>query len=254
MHRGQGPTRSVFVEFWDIGGRATYERSRSVFYGAYNGLVLVHDLTNRKSYANLRRWIAEVTLPSVGNETGAVAGSVLSNAVTGSAASPYAPVSGQTPDRRGLKERHAYRAATTEPDAARASDVLPVLIVGTHLDQAGTAARDASVSEETLGESIEVVRRRRIGPAPHARRPTRCPPQNCLSCDWLTPGCSVMRTVTAFLDRVVAAPLYVTPRSGSPGGYIGTVGVGIGPRPDDAIAVHIAGASPTLWRRSAPPT
>lgn len=80
------------MEFWDVGGSKKYVLSRSVFYQGINGekqrapptsgsspslssitdderhaqpatppgIVLVFDLSNRKSYNNLRQWIREL--------------------------------------------------------------------------------------------------------------------------------------------------------------------------------------------------
>ena len=49
-----------FVEWFDVGGHRRYSGSRSMFYRGVDGLLLVFDLTNRKSYNNLARWIREV--------------------------------------------------------------------------------------------------------------------------------------------------------------------------------------------------
>uniref|UniRef100_A0A5K3EL10 Rab-like protein 3 n=1 Tax=Mesocestoides corti TaxID=53468 RepID=A0A5K3EL10_MESCO len=50
-----------FVEFWDIGGSARHANTRSVFYDGLHGIILVHDLTNKKSETNLKKWLAELT-------------------------------------------------------------------------------------------------------------------------------------------------------------------------------------------------
>jgi Rab-like protein 3 len=44
---------TVFAEFWDIGGSQRYEESRRMFFQDVDGLLLVHDLSNRKSHDNL---------------------------------------------------------------------------------------------------------------------------------------------------------------------------------------------------------
>jgi len=58
--------REFFVEFIDIGGSPKHENTRGILYSQVNGIILVHDLTNRKSLANLRKWVKEV-LSSVSN-------------------------------------------------------------------------------------------------------------------------------------------------------------------------------------------
>lgn len=57
---GMPGAKTFFLEFWDIGGSANHEMSRSIFYNSVNGLILVHDLTNKKSFLNLRKWLSEV--------------------------------------------------------------------------------------------------------------------------------------------------------------------------------------------------
>ncbi|VDO09870.1 unnamed protein product [Rodentolepis nana] len=50
-----------FVEYWDIGGSANHENTQQVFYDNVHGIILVHDLTNKKSEANLSKWLAAIT-------------------------------------------------------------------------------------------------------------------------------------------------------------------------------------------------
>ncbi|XP_046743190.1 rab-like protein 3 [Diprion similis] len=52
--------RRYFIELWDIGGSQNHQNTRSVFYNPTNGIILVHDLTNRKSQQNLQKWLQEV--------------------------------------------------------------------------------------------------------------------------------------------------------------------------------------------------
>ena len=49
-----------FSELFDIGGSHGHRNSRHVFYNNYQGIILVHDLTNRKSQQNLERWLREI--------------------------------------------------------------------------------------------------------------------------------------------------------------------------------------------------
>ncbi|XP_070568181.1 rab-like protein 3 isoform X2 [Ptychodera flava] len=57
---GTPSQKTHFIEFWDVGGSANHIKSRHIFYNPVHGLILVHDLTNRKSHLNLRKWLAEV--------------------------------------------------------------------------------------------------------------------------------------------------------------------------------------------------
>ncbi|KAL5010096.1 hypothetical protein ScPMuIL_012401 [Solemya velum] len=52
--------KTFFVELWDVGGSTSHQNSRSIFYNPVHGMILVHDLTNRKSHQNLGKWLAEV--------------------------------------------------------------------------------------------------------------------------------------------------------------------------------------------------
>lgn len=51
---------TYFIELWDVGGSSNHRRSRAIFYNQVHGILLVHDLTNRKSKQNLRKWLVEV--------------------------------------------------------------------------------------------------------------------------------------------------------------------------------------------------
>lgn len=57
---GTKEQKTFFLEFWDIGGSQIHRNARSVFYYPCHGAILVHDLTNRKSEKNLRKWVREI--------------------------------------------------------------------------------------------------------------------------------------------------------------------------------------------------
>lgn len=57
---GTSDQKTYFIELWDIGGRPSYANTRHMFYNSVNGIILVHDLTNRKSHENLSKWLLEV--------------------------------------------------------------------------------------------------------------------------------------------------------------------------------------------------
>eukprot|EP00922_Rhytidocystis_sp_ex-Travisia-forbesii_P049617 GHVS01073836.1.p1 GENE.GHVS01073836.1~~GHVS01073836.1.p1 ORF type:complete len:409 (+),score=101.53 GHVS01073836.1:1480-2706(+) len=48
------------TEFWEIGGSQSYSAARNIFYGGVNGVLLLYDMTNRKSYHNLLCWLLEL--------------------------------------------------------------------------------------------------------------------------------------------------------------------------------------------------
>lgn len=51
---------SYWIELWDVGGNNYHTNSRKCLYNQHNGIILVHDLSNRKSGLNLTRWLSEV--------------------------------------------------------------------------------------------------------------------------------------------------------------------------------------------------
>eukprot|EP00096_Caligus_rogercresseyi_P009202 TRINITY_DN3084_c0_g1_i1.p2 TRINITY_DN3084_c0_g1~~TRINITY_DN3084_c0_g1_i1.p2 ORF type:complete len:228 (+),score=46.14 TRINITY_DN3084_c0_g1_i1:163-846(+) len=57
---GTPQQKSYFIELIDVGGSHSHRNSRKVFYGVAHGIILVHDLTNKKSDQNLRKWLHEV--------------------------------------------------------------------------------------------------------------------------------------------------------------------------------------------------
>ncbi|XP_011300519.1 rab-like protein 3 isoform X1 [Fopius arisanus] len=52
--------KRYFIELWDVGGSQSHKNTRHVFYNPTNGIILVHDLSNRKSQQNLQKWLEEV--------------------------------------------------------------------------------------------------------------------------------------------------------------------------------------------------
>ncbi|XP_074603093.1 rab-like protein 3 [Brevipalpus obovatus] len=68
FNEGTPNHRSCLIELWDVGGYKTHSLARSIFYDSYQGIILVHDLTNRKSYLNLRQWLGEVLTASDGTQ------------------------------------------------------------------------------------------------------------------------------------------------------------------------------------------
>ncbi|KAK0090182.1 hypothetical protein PV325_002607 [Microctonus aethiopoides] len=58
--QGTPNQKTYFIELWDIGGSQNHQNCRHVFYNATNGIILVHDLSNRKSQQNLQKWLQQV--------------------------------------------------------------------------------------------------------------------------------------------------------------------------------------------------
>ncbi|CAH1364884.1 rab-like protein 3 [Tenebrio molitor] len=57
---GTKEQKTYFIEFWDVGGSNNHRNTRHVFYNPCHGVILVHDLTNRKSEVNLHKWLQEL--------------------------------------------------------------------------------------------------------------------------------------------------------------------------------------------------
>jgi len=67
FQEGTQQQKSFFVELWDVGGSHSQRNTRHVFFHTVHGIILVHDLANRKSCHNLGRWLAEVTRAESGS-------------------------------------------------------------------------------------------------------------------------------------------------------------------------------------------
>ncbi|KAJ4715536.1 Ras-related small GTP-binding family protein [Melia azedarach] len=52
--------RDFFVELWDISGHERYKDCRTVFYSQINGVIFVHDLSQRRTKTSLQKWAAEI--------------------------------------------------------------------------------------------------------------------------------------------------------------------------------------------------
>ncbi|GAB1602795.1 rab-like protein 3 isoform X2 [Argonauta hians] len=56
---GTHAERTYFVELWETGGSKQHENSRYIFWNVIHGIILVYDLTNKKSHSNLRKWLCQ---------------------------------------------------------------------------------------------------------------------------------------------------------------------------------------------------
>lgn len=131
IHEFKG--RPYYIEFWDLGGSKKYAESRGVVFNhlSINGLILVHDLTNRKSYKNIGLWIKQV----IGSDS----------------------FKWKVDDGEGGFATHKDRH-TLELDTYNGP--LPVLIVGTMADLAAREQR--SYKTKAISNQPEVVERHSI--------------------------------------------------------------------------------------------
>ncbi|EYU31099.1 hypothetical protein ABFS82_08G234300 [Erythranthe guttata] len=52
--------RDFFIELWDISGHERYKDCRSLFYSQINGVIFVHDFSQRRTKSSLQKWAAEI--------------------------------------------------------------------------------------------------------------------------------------------------------------------------------------------------
>lgn len=52
--------RDFFIELWDISGHERYKDCRSLFYSQINGVMFVHDLSQRRTKTGLQKWASEI--------------------------------------------------------------------------------------------------------------------------------------------------------------------------------------------------
>ncbi|XP_017638109.1 small GTPase LIP1 isoform X2 [Gossypium arboreum] len=52
--------RVFFIELWDVSGHERYKGCRSLFYSQLNGVIFVHDLSQRRTKTSLQKWAAEI--------------------------------------------------------------------------------------------------------------------------------------------------------------------------------------------------
>lgn len=114
--------RRYFIELWDVGGSQNHKNTRSVFYNPTNGIILVHDLTNRKSQQNLQKWLEEVLNRD-----------------------------GTSPKSKSFED--------FDPEKFVGSTQIPILVVGTKFDlisevKSNVHRRSATIAEECGAEEI----------------------------------------------------------------------------------------------------
>jgi len=108
--------KTFFIELWDVGGSSSHRNTRSIYYNSVQGVILVHDLTNKKSQHNLTKWLAEVLNYEAGGKI------------------------------KGNEEIDA--------EMMLGSSNLPILVIGTKLNLAPTRTRGLSFAEEVGADEI----------------------------------------------------------------------------------------------------
>jgi hypothetical protein len=129
LHTHEKSKKDFVVEFIDV-GKSRHPETRTVFYHQVNGIILVHDLFNKKSFRNLSGWINEIMSTIWKDE----------NTTVNTPITPIKDVSkGNLPFARGATSRRnpvgqeqsgGISISIGAPNISK----IPVLIVGTKLD------------------------------------------------------------------------------------------------------------------------
>eukprot|EP00158_Paraphelidium_tribonemae_P002977 Partr_v1_DN25813_c1_g1_i7_m2642 putative RAB, member of RAS oncogene family-like 3 len=141
-HRFQRSGKEYFVEIIDVAGRSKHPRTRSALYYNITGVILVHDLSNRKSYEHLEKWMNEVQSELVNDGSPA-------NTRGNSMSRSYGGLESIVVNSTG---------GTTKVDTPHAE--MPVLVVGTKLDltssQAPRRIHPCPLAQQFGGQSIDM--------------------------------------------------------------------------------------------------
>jgi len=122
LHENQSGQK-LFVEFCDVGAKKKHFRCRPIFFGQpFDGIIAVHDISNRKSFSNLRSWVDEISDAWEASNSGVIV-RVDSNNSPSSTAAASLGIGKQGPR----------------------FDDIPLLYVGTKSDLAGSAAASNSL-------------------------------------------------------------------------------------------------------------
>jgi Ras-related protein Rab-2A len=59
---------AIKLQIWDTAGQETFKSITRAFYRGAAGVLLVYDLTNRKSFENILSWLSEIQLNNINNK------------------------------------------------------------------------------------------------------------------------------------------------------------------------------------------
>ncbi|CAG8833458.1 8159_t:CDS:2, partial [Gigaspora margarita] len=154
MHTHSRNSKTYFVEFIDVGGTSKHKSSRNMFYHQINGIILVHDVSNRKSYHNLWKWIAEVIYSEAYKESERVNNVANANWSMGSGSGSGSWMSGSSMSFNSTND-YDFELQIGERHAS-----VPILVVGTKADlvkqELTGRQRRYSIVDEYGGECVNL--------------------------------------------------------------------------------------------------
>ena len=59
--------KTVKLQIWDTAGQDRFRSITKNYYKKANGIILIYDITNKKSYKNIREWINQIKEEAVSN-------------------------------------------------------------------------------------------------------------------------------------------------------------------------------------------
>eukprot|EP00249_Psilotum_nudum_P017861 c26527_g1_i1 orf=274-1275(-) len=154
--------RDFFVELWDVSGHERYKDCRSLFYSQINGVIFVHDLSQRKTKINLQKWASDVATCgtfSAPLTSGNVSGLPVPFLVIGNKAD-IAPKNGGSSGNLVDAARHWVE----KQGFLSVSDELPVVATFPGTGGLVAAAKEGRLDVEAVNKFfISLIRRRYFG-------------------------------------------------------------------------------------------
>ena len=179
--------KEFFVEMWDIGGSHSQRNTRHVFMHTCHGIVLVHDLTNRKSCLNLDTWLAEVMRAEAGSTKYSGAWDGAATEVGEVRKMVLIGIAGPTFKKYSLDQPILLLLKWSNDVVLTYQVNIPLLVVGTKVDEANGSRlplhnRRSDIAEELATEEIHL---------------------NCNDKTSIGPGTSAATKLSRFFDKVM---------------------------------------------------
>ncbi|RKP09811.1 hypothetical protein THASP1DRAFT_28398 [Thamnocephalis sphaerospora] len=161
--------KRYWIEMLEVAGAGKHSAARRCLYGQADGVILVHDPANKRSYEHLWRWMSEATEAGAFRDTATAAAhdigpfSPTLQSVTVTGGTSNSATTGASFAGNGANGLQPRRPTTPghEMDARAATSTespVPVLVVGTKADLMGQSARRrrSSIVEELGGDYVHL--------------------------------------------------------------------------------------------------